>query len=107
MEGDSDAAWQAALNGGCRDDLWLRLARERAGTVPGDAIPILLAAADQAVGHKNRDSYRNAARLLSEAGELFVEGDRAQDFTSHLAALRTAHRAKRALREELDKAGLP
>lgn len=106
-EGDSDAAWQAALDGGCQDDLWLRLARERAGTVPGDAIPILLAAADQTIGHKNRHSYRTAAGLLTEAGELFVECDRAEDFTSHLATLRTAHRAKRALREELDKAGLP
>jgi hypothetical protein len=31
-EGDVDAAWQAAQDGGCRDDLWLRVARERATT---------------------------------------------------------------------------
>ncbi|TCP43620.1 putative Zn finger protein [Tamaricihabitans halophyticus] len=105
-EGDSDAAWQAAKDGGCRDDLWLRLARDRASAQPEDAIPILLAAADQAIGHKNRDFYRIAARLLSEARPLFIRCDRAADFESRLAELRAEHRAKRALREELDKAGL-
>jgi hypothetical protein len=106
-EGDAEAAWQAAADGGCRDDLWLRLARQRAASHPADAIPILLTAADQAIGHKNRDSYRVAARLLAEARPLFARCDRAEDFDCHLAALRSAHRAKRALREELDKAGLP
>ncbi|WP_188316391.1 SWIM zinc finger family protein [Solihabitans fulvus] len=106
-EGDTDAAWQAGVDGGCRDDLWLRLARDRANTHPDDATPILLAAADQAIGHKNRDAYRTAARLLAEAGRLFAQCERADDFQSHLAALRTTHRAKRALREELDRANLP
>ena len=106
-EGETEAAWRAAVVGGCRDDLWLRLARDRAAAHPDDAIPILLAAADQAIGHKNRDAYRTAGRLLAEAGRLFVESDRAEEFTSHLAALRTTHRPKRALREELDNAGLP
>jgi hypothetical protein len=92
------------VDGGCHDDLWLRLARDRAATHPAHAIPILLAAADQAIDHKNRDSYRVAAGLLVEARTLFT---RDEDFESHLAALRTAHRPKRALREELDKAGLP
>lgn len=106
-EGDTDAAWQAAMDGGCRDDVWLRLARDRADSHPDDALPILLAAADQAIVHKNRDAYRTAARLLLEAGRLSTRCDRADDFRSHLAALRTTHRAKRALREELDRAGLP
>ena len=106
-EGDAEAAWQAAVDGGCRDELWLRLARQRAATHPADAIPVLLAAADQSIGHKNRDSYRMAAGLLVEAGLLFTRCDRQEDFRSHLAALRAAHRPKRALREELDGANLP
>ncbi|WP_337820094.1 hypothetical protein [Amycolatopsis sp. A1MSW2902] len=44
--------------------------------------------------------------MLTEAGQL-SRGARAADFRSHLGALRTTHRAKRALREELDRAGLP
>ncbi len=106
-EGDADIAWRAALDGGCRDELWLRLARDRAAEHPDDAIPILLAAADQAIGQKNRGSYRTAAGLLAEAATLFTGCGRTKEFGSHLAALRTSHRAKRALREEFDKAGLP
>lgn len=105
-ERDADAAWQAAVDGGCRDDLWLRLARQRATTHPTDAIPVLLAAADQSIGHKKRDSYRIAANLLVEAGSLFTRCGREEEFRAHLAALRTAHRPKRALREELDRANL-
>lgn len=106
-EGDTEAAWQAATTGGCRDELWLRVARERAATHPADAIPILLATADQAIGHKNRGSYQVAARLLVEASSLFRRCDRQEDFESHLRALRVAHKPKRALCEELDRAGLP
>lgn len=106
-EGEPDAAWQAAADGGCCDELWLRLARIRGATHPADAIPVLLAAADQAIGHKKRGSYRVAASLLAEACTLFTRCDRAADFESHLAALRAAHKPKRALREELDRAGLP
>ncbi|MGH3999608.1 MAG: hypothetical protein ACRDTJ_19360, partial [Pseudonocardiaceae bacterium] len=105
--GDTEAAWQAASAGGCRDELWLRVARERAATHPADAIPILLAAADQAISHKNRGSYQVAARLLVEANSLFRRCDRQEDFESRLCALRAAHKPKRALREELDRAGLP
>jgi hypothetical protein len=106
-ESDLDAAWAAAMTGGCRDELWLRLARLRATIHPADAIPILLAAADQAIGHKKRDSYRFAAGLLGEASALSTRDDDQEAFRSHLAGLRVAHRSKRALREELDRAGLP
>lgn len=106
-EDDPDAAWQAAADGGCRDELWLRLARRRAATHPADAIPVLLAAADQAIAHKKRDSYRVTASRLVEARALFTRCDRAEGFESHLAALRAAHKPKRALRDELNRAGLP
>jgi hypothetical protein len=106
-EGDADAAWQAAVDGGCRDELWLRLARARAATHPADGIPILVAAANQRIGHKNRAAYQEAAKLLVESGVLFARCDRNDDFRSHLAGVRAAHRPKRALREELDRARLP
>lgn len=106
-EGDTDAAWQEAVDAGCSEELWLRLARARASTHPAAAIPVLLRGADRAIERKNRDQYRIAAGLLVEAKPLFTRCDRDEDFRDHLAALRTSHRAKRALREELDRAGLP
>ncbi len=107
LEDSIDAAWRAAVDAGCSQELWLRLARARAATHPADAIPVLLRAADRAIDGKNRDSYRTAAGLLREARPLFTHSDQDQHFLDHLAALRATHRPKRALREELDRAGLP
>ncbi|WP_433264610.1 SWIM zinc finger family protein [Actinosynnema sp. CS-041913] len=105
-EGDTEAAWQAAADGGCSAELQLRLARARAKTRPADAIPVLLRTADQAIDRRTRDSYRSAARLLSEAKHLFARCDRVNDFHDHIKALRHTHRTKWALRQELDQAGL-
>jgi hypothetical protein len=101
-----EAAWQAAVDGGCSDGLWLRLARVRVASHPADAIPILLRAADRAIEVRNRDSYQAAARLLAEAKGLFARCDRDDDFRVHMTALRDAHRTKWALRQELDRARL-
>ncbi|GAA4536740.1 SWIM zinc finger family protein [Amycolatopsis samaneae] len=106
-EGDVPAAWKAATSGGCRDDLWLRLARERAKTRPGDAIPVLLAAVDQAIRLMGRDHYQRAAQLLVEARELFKRCGQTAEFKAHMTDLRAAHKPKRALREELNRVGLP
>jgi len=105
-DGDVGAAWSAAVAAGCSDDLWLRLARTRADTHPADAIPVLLHVADKVIEGRNRASYRSAAGLLAEARSLSALCDAEDDFLRHLATLRSAHRAKRALREELDHAGL-
>jgi hypothetical protein len=106
-EGKADAAWETAADLDRNSGLLLRAARARAATHPADAIPVVLAAADQLVGGGNRDAYRHAARVLKEAETLFARCDRQEDFPPHLAALRTRHRLKRALREELDRAHLP
>jgi len=106
-EGDTEAAWQAAVDAGCSQELWLRLARARAAAYPADAIPVLLRAANRAIDQKNRGAYQSAAQLLAEATPLFTRCDRDRDFRDHLADLRAAHRTKRALREELDRAGMP
>ncbi|MBB5960421.1 putative Zn finger protein [Saccharothrix tamanrassetensis] len=105
-EGDVEAAWQAAADGGCSAELRLRLARARAVTHPADAIPVLLRAADQAIEGRTRDSYRSAARLLSEAKRLSTRCDRDTDFHDHVTTLRHTHRTKWALRQEFDQAGL-
>jgi len=54
-EGDTDAAWQAAVDGGCSEELWLRLAYAPATARPDEAIPVLLRAA-----HTGRSTTRTA-----------------------------------------------
>ena len=75
------------------------LARARAGTHPADAIPVLLRAAGQEIERRNRETYKAAAHLLTEAKPLFARYGRDQGFQDHLAALRQTHRAKWALRQ--------
>ncbi|MFD2077567.1 SWIM zinc finger family protein [Actinopolymorpha cephalotaxi] len=106
-EGDIEGAWEAAVAGGCRFGLWLQLARARADAHPGDAIVVLRAAAELEIEKKDRRSYQEAASLLTEARTLAEGSGHLDEFDAHLRALRTTHKAKRALREELDLAGLP
>jgi hypothetical protein len=105
-EGESDAAWQAAVEGGCAEELWLRVARVRAETHPADAIPVLLRAAERAIDRRDRAAYRVAAGLLTEARQLSTRCAHDDEFRDHLAALRHTHRTKWALRQELDQARL-
>ncbi|GAA3669576.1 hypothetical protein GCM10022267_65360 [Lentzea roselyniae] len=77
-----EAAWRAAVDGGCSDGLWLRLARVRAASHPADAIPVLLRAAEQAIEFRNRDSCRTAARLLAGTKVLSARCDPEGGFAS-------------------------
>ena len=97
----------AAHDGGCRHELWLRLARARATTHPADAVPILKNAAERAIARKQRLASQEGARLLREAEDLAVRCDQGVAFHRYMVDLRTAHKPKRPLREELDRAGLP
>jgi uncharacterized Zn finger protein len=85
----------------------VRLARERAKTHPADAISILQNAAGSAIEHKQRPAYQEAARLLRETQRLAARGNQTAAFHSYRLDLRANHKAKRALREELARAGLP
>ncbi|MBB6348799.1 SWIM zinc finger family protein [Nonomuraea muscovyensis] len=106
-EGDADGAWQAARQGDCRQDLLLRVARARAATHPADALPVLWQVAERLIEQRNRSAYREAAGLLAESESVAGRCGRTDDFQAHLTTLRAAHRAKRALRDELDRARLP
>jgi uncharacterized Zn finger protein len=83
------------------------VARERAKTHPADAIPVLKNAAELAIARKQRPAYQEAARLLREVEDLVVRCDDGPAFHRYMLDLRAAHKPKRALREELDRAGLP
>ncbi|NYH93398.1 DUF6880 family protein [Actinopolymorpha rutila] len=74
---------------------------------PDDAIVVLRAAADLEIEKKDRRSYHEAAGLLAEARTLAEGCGHLDEFDAHLLALRTTHKPKRALCEELDRAGLP
>ncbi len=50
-EQETEEAWQEAQAGGCRNDLWLRLAAKREIEHPEDAVSVYLRLGEQAIVH--------------------------------------------------------
>ncbi|WP_067464319.1 hypothetical protein [Actinomadura macra] len=85
----------------------LEAAKERAISHPADVIPLFVELAEREITSKQKQGYSRAARLLAEA-RLLVERDGEHGgFRRELASLRARHKAKSALKNELDQAGLP
>jgi uncharacterized Zn finger protein len=106
-EKNTQAAWQAAQAGGCTEELWLQLARQRAQQHPHDAVPVLRRHIEAAIALTNRDGYEQAVALLPELGECYQRMNTPQEFTEYVAQLRANHRRKRNFITALDTARLP
>ena len=106
-EGDVERAWQAAHEGGCRQDLWLELARGRAREHPAEAMPIFLREADRSIEGVQRPAYRQAAALLSEARPLAEQTEGAGAFADHVRHVRERNKRRPALQDEFTRARLP
>ncbi|NMH97821.1 SWIM zinc finger family protein [Pseudonocardia acidicola] len=92
-EGDPDAAWAEAQQGGCSGPTVMRLARACRELRPQEVIPLYEREIEAAIGRKNNSAYAEAVELLIEVEPLFE----ADGFADHLAELRHTHRAKRNL----------
>ncbi|MDN5895269.1 MAG: hypothetical protein L0H93_14750 [Nocardioides sp.] len=106
-EGETDAAWEAAIGGGCRQELWLTVARERAQSHPADALPILLREADRSLEGGDRTAYRHVAGILREARRLAERIEGLEEFDRHVRQLRERNRRRPALQDEFTRAKLP
>ncbi|MFC7465547.1 hypothetical protein [Brachybacterium sp. GCM10030252] len=106
-EGDAEAARDAANEGGCRQELWLNVARERAKAHPLDALPVLLREAERSLEGGTRPAYRHAAALLREARRLAQRTDGLEEFDHHVRQVRERNRRRPALQDEFTRAGLP
>ncbi|MBT2206478.1 SWIM zinc finger domain-containing protein [Actinomadura sp. NEAU-AAG7] len=108
-EDDVDGAWRASQGIKLYESLHLRLARARGATHPADAVPVLLARADQEIARTGKYAYSRAASFLAEAQLLAEQGGEAEKerFVQHMARLRAEHKPKYSLRRYLDRARLP
>jgi uncharacterized Zn finger protein len=102
-EGDTDTALAEAKAGGCRTDLWMKLAKARAATHPQDAVDIYQAHVDPIVGRANNSAYDEAAELVGTIKKLMQRMGKAREFTTWLGELRTRHKAKRNLMQRLER----
>lgn len=97
-EGDPDAAWQAANEGGCSRDLWLKLADLRRAEHPEDAIGVYRRHVEDVIAGKDKRAYAEAVRLIDETMRaLYAESGQPEDFDAYVEEVRTAHKAKRNL----------
>ncbi len=106
-EGDVQAAWEAAHDGGCLEGVWLTLARQRAQQHPWDAIPVFCRQVEAAVEVAKRHSYEHAVNLLTEVRGCYERVGASAEFADYARSLRAAHRRKRNFIAALDAARLP
>lgn len=92
-------AWKEAQAGGCGDDLWLRLAREREKVYPEDAAPIYLRLGEGAIVGAQASRYEPAIQLLEKAAAALHSLGKSQEFEERFEALRKKHKAKRNLQK--------
>jgi uncharacterized Zn finger protein len=103
-EGDVDAAWEEAVEGGCSVRLWMELAERREADHPEDALPIYQEHVERLIGQKNNQGYAEAVELMRKVNELMARLGRGQEFPAYVASVRAAHKPKRNLMKLLDKA---
>ena len=104
-EGLADAAWEVSARHGCRQGLWLTLARARESDSPLDAVEVYEQASLGIIERKKADQYQSAVDLMVRARRLCDSAGEPDRFTSFLALVRTEHKAKRKLKSLLDARG--
>jgi uncharacterized Zn finger protein len=103
-EGDADAAWQAANEGGCSPDLWLKLADLRRAEHPEDTLGVYRRHVEDVIAGKDKRAYAEAVRLIDETMRaLYAESGQPEDFDSYVEEVRTAHKPKRNLMKLMAK----
>jgi len=94
-EGDSGAALAEARAGGCRWDIWMKLAGSREKDHPADAAAIYRERIDAVIERKNNRAYDEVAGLAGKIKALMQRAGEEEEFATWLEALREKHKAKR------------
>ncbi|MBK5220260.1 MAG: hypothetical protein JJE35_10820 [Thermoleophilia bacterium] len=90
-------AREAAGEGGCSRDLWLKLADLRRAKHPEDTLGVYRRHVEDVIAGKDKRAYAEAVRLIDEMRALCAESGRPEDFDAYVEEVRTSHKAKRNL----------
>lgn len=104
-EGDVEAAWQEAVDGGCSESLWMAIAKKREEDHPEDALPIFQRHVEQSINRKNNQSYEEAVELMADVKNLLKRMERSEEFWAYAGSVRAKHKPKRNLMKLLDRRG--
>lgn len=105
-ESDLEAAWAAAQEFGCSEDLWLDLARRRERAHPEDALPIYQRAVKSALQTGSGWGYQRAVEHLQRIRDLMKRTGQSREFAAYLASVRQEHKRKRNFMKLLEEADL-
>ncbi len=103
-ERKNEDAWREAKEGGCSEDLWIKLAGLREEAHPQDALAIYQARIEPALNLTNDEGYRRAVEFLRKVRGLMARLGRAEEFSRYLESTRTAFKRKRNFIKMLDRA---
>lgn len=107
LDGDAEAAWQAARDFGCSDDRWLSLAKGRETSDPDGAVAVYRREIARLLAMGRPTLYPDAAALVHRAGTVLADAGRPQDADALRADVRFENRAKRKFIELLDAGSTP
>jgi len=102
-EGDVEAAWSEAVQGGCADALWLKLAGLREKNHPEDSLPIYMKRIEPTLAQKNNQAYDAAFDLLRKVRRLMERLERKEEFGRYMESIRAAHKPKRNFMKLLER----
>ncbi len=102
-EGDVEAAWREAEEGGCSEALWLELAERRREAHPQDALGVYRARIEPAIARRSKADYEEAVGFIEEVGALLRRLGREDELPALVAEIRAAHARKRNLIALLDR----
>jgi len=107
-DGEAAQAWALATSAGHEIGAvqWLRLAKAREASVPGEAMAVYLRLADDVLARAERRAYRQAIRYLEAARRAARAADRSAELAEHLAGIRERNRRRPSFIAMLDSAGL-
>lgn len=102
-EKNDDAAWDAAVRGGCWAHVWETLAEARLKSHPLDAVYAYSRIVDSILLKANKPAYRNAAAYIKDIRGIMAQNRKEAEYAAYISGLREKHRAKKTFIELLDK----
>jgi uncharacterized Zn finger protein len=102
-EGNVEAAWHEAQEGGCSEELWLELAARREEEHPEDALAIYEKRIEPLIEQTNNAAYKAAYELLVRVRDLMKRLDRQAEFEEYIELLRAEYKRKRNFMKLLEQ----
>jgi uncharacterized Zn finger protein len=103
LEGDLAAARREAEQGGCQQDVWLRLAAALETDAPDEAAAIYFSQAKSSIEATYGGKYGPAVAILTRAAAFFRRRERYSEFARYIDGLRIQYKTRRNLIKELDE----